>query len=158
MVKLAPESRVELGIQKREGIYFYEPSEHSKELHHYLLWGGEYTCVAPYHVKRAFMEAFLFFWIKEGELHFHYRNQSFTARAGDIVLLDCKYLNDYAAGSEPVRFQWFHFNGGLSQKLLDSLYEHRGALFPSADLAKESATTLFEALKWNYLDQVDRLH
>lgn len=125
----------ESGILQQEGIYFYSPSEFARENLFYLMWGAKYLCDAPYQVRQRTFDAFLFFYISSGELEFTYREQRFTAKQNDIVLLDCKHVHEYSAKA-PVRFTWFHFRGGASQAYCDQLWKQTGAHFPNHPTAE----------------------
>ena len=123
----------EKGIIKKEGRYFYESSDFTKKLHHYIIVGAKYHCDSSYTVKRDYLDSFILFFIKKGSLTFEYRGKQFTANEDEMVLLDCKYENMYYA-NDFVVFDWFHFSGGLSQQLCDQLYSSVGSL-----LTKERA-------------------
>lgn len=122
----------EPGILKKDGIYFYNPSDFAQEYLFYPHWGAEYLCNKPYCVERSeqdVFDTFILFYIVKGNLFFRYREKEFTASGGDIVLLDCKYPNYYRAGSE-VQFRWIHFTGNASQVYCDLLYARRQGHFP----------------------------
>ena len=120
----------EAGILEKDGIFFYSASDFARENLFYPMWGANYLCTAPYAVSHRTFDAFLLFYIADGELSFTCRSQSFVARAQDVVLLDCKYAHEYHA-EQPVRFYWFHFRGAASQAYCDRLWERAGAHFPN---------------------------
>jgi AraC-like DNA-binding protein len=120
--------KVEPGIKSKKGLYFYEPSALTKELYHYVLWGGEYIVDAPYSINRDYMNSFILFFIKKGSMHFHYLGQSFVASKDDIVLLDCKEKNNYYA-TEETNFQFIHFTGKHIQDIYNELYKRQGCVF-----------------------------
>ena len=76
----------ERGIMNKKGIYFHSPSVFAKEHLFCVYWGAEYLCVPPYQVCRSGLHSYLFFCILSGELRFTYREQTFMASTGDIVL------------------------------------------------------------------------
>ncbi|GAE25335.1 hypothetical protein JCM9140_1325 [Halalkalibacter wakoensis JCM 9140] len=53
--------KVEPGLKLKKGLYFYEPSELTKNLYFYVLWGGEYIVESPYSIRRNYMNSFLVF-------------------------------------------------------------------------------------------------
>ncbi|RRJ64646.1 AraC family transcriptional regulator [Paenibacillus oralis] len=118
----------EPGIVWKNGVYFHEASDVAKSMFFYVFWGGEYYCRFPYKVDRDYMNSFILFSIREGSLAFNYRDQQFTASAGDIVLLDCRYRNYYYAVDD-VRFHFFHFSGPQSEMMCEELYKKAGCLF-----------------------------
>lgn len=120
--------RVESGILQKSGIYFHSASAFAQQHLFYGLWGAEYICSVPYRVQRKGLNAFLLFFIHDGELHFEYRGQNFIARTNDIVLIDCKQEHCYYATSR-VHFSWFHFHGAASAAYCNLLWQNSGALF-----------------------------
>ena len=118
----------EQGIVKKRGIYFYSPSDFARDHLFCVLWGGEYTCVPPYQIRRKGLELFLAFRILSGKLYFEYEGKTFTAEEGDIVLLDCRKAHYYHVKTD-VSFQFFHFTGNCSQEYMKLLYRKSGARF-----------------------------
>lgn len=119
---------IEPGIKSKTGLYFYEPSTLTKEIYHYVLWGGEYIVDVPYSITRDYMSSFIIFFIKKGSMHFRYLDQSFVASKDDIVLLDCKEKNNYYV-TEETSFQFFHFTGRSTQEFYNELYKRKGCIF-----------------------------
>lgn len=136
------------GIVCKEGIYFHSPSDFSKKHLYYIHFGGIYTCNNSYEIDRNYYHAFLLFRILKGELHFEYRNHSFTAKMGDIVFLDCKEYHHYWADSL-VTFQWFHFDGCSSQAYFDLLHQQFGSCFSEKTELYFTFNYIFDLLKSN---------
>ena len=132
-------------IVRKKGPYFQTPSQFAKSHMFCILWASEYICVPPYRVLRHYLNFFILFHILEGELLFEYRGQNFTARSGDIVLLDCHVRNHYWT-EKRVKFQYFHFSGNISQEFCDMLYEQHGALFSGASDASLLCNYLMKEL------------
>ena len=80
---------------EKEGIYCHTASAFAQQHLFYGLWGARYLCSAPYSVRRKHLNAFLMFYIHSGEMQFTYRDQTFTASADDIVLIDCNFPHHY---------------------------------------------------------------
>lgn len=136
----------EKGIISRDGIHFHFPSLFARENLFCILWGAEDVCDAPYRVYREYLNAFMLTRIIEGKLHYKYRDRTFIAQAGAIVLLDCKYLNQYWA-EERMRLQFIHFTGGITQAYCDMLYEQTGACFANCPQAGLLFNDLLKELK-----------
>ena len=141
----------EKGIVHKKGPYFQTPSQFAKNHLFCILWASEYICIPPYRVLRHYLNFYILFHILEGELHFEYRGQNFTARSGDIVLLDCHVRNHYWA-EKRVKFQYFHFNGNISEELCEMLYEQNGALYPGASDAAMSFHYILKELRTGHAD------
>ncbi len=132
----------ELGIIEKKGIWFYEPSDFALENLFYPMWGGEYVCTAPYRVEREYMDAYMLFSILEGEMYYTYENETFTAKAGQFVFLDCHRPNTYWA-EEPIRKQWIHFNGNAAAAYHDLIYSEFG---PCLSGRRKAASNLYQIL------------
>ena len=134
--------RFEPGIIEKEGIYFHTASAFAQQHLFYSLWGARYLCSAPYSVRRKHLNAFLMFYIHSGEMQFTYRDQTFTASANDIVLIDCNFPHHYYTKRE-AQFSWFHFHGNAHRRTAIFCGRTNGALFKQAvwlgeGLSKES--------------------
>ena len=138
----------ENGILQQDGIWFHDPSEFAQNHLFYPKWGAEYVCTAPYEVQRTYLDAFILFYIMEGELFFHYHDSTFCAQAGQAVLLDCHSSNHYWA-TKRVRFQWLHFSGNASSAYATALFEHCGACFErhQSRTAAEQLSHILQALR-----------
>ncbi|MDO4616131.1 MAG: AraC family transcriptional regulator [Lachnospiraceae bacterium] len=128
--------RAESGIIEKQGIYFHNASSFAQRYLYYGLWGAEYVCAEPYQVRRSDFNAFLLFYILEGSMQVTYRDRSFAAKVGDVVLLDCHYPHSYAA-VEKIRFRWFHFQGSSSAAYCKELWQSSGAHFPDSSALAE---------------------
>lgn len=144
----------EPGIAWKRGVYFHEASDVAKSMFFYVFWGGEYYCSFPYKVDRDYMNSFILFSIQEGSLSFEYRGQPFTASAGDIVLLDCRYRNYYYA-VEDVRFHFFHFSGPQSEAMCEELYKKAGCLFSGLDGVHAAIPAVIDRLAAGHPDDFD---
>ena len=116
----------EPGVLERDGIYFWSAGAYAKENLFYPLWGAVYRLDVPYRVKRSYLDAFMLQYIVEGELHFELRNEHFTAKEKEIVLLNCMEPNHYWSEG-PARVKWFHFHGNGVLPLLDYIYAQNGS-------------------------------
>jgi AraC-like DNA-binding protein len=119
---------MELGILKKDGIYFPTISDFAKANLYYPHWGATYVCDKPYEVIRPHHDSCILFYIREGKLHFRYRDQYFCAKKDQIVILSGKFPNHYYA-TEQVHFNWFHFSGGATEEYVELLYNMKGAIF-----------------------------
>lgn len=140
------------GVVYKEGIYFQSPSDFAKEHLYYIQFGGMYTCDRTYVINRNYYHAFLLFRILKGKLNFEYRGDSFTAKDGDVVLLDCKEYHHYWA-DDLVTFQWFHFDGCSSQAYFDMLYTTFGSCFSSKTELYFPFNCIYEELKSTVPDE-----
>jgi len=121
----------EAGIISRKGIYFTEPSEFAKKYLYYVHWGAMDNYDVPYRIDQIFLDAFVLFYIVEGELEFEYRGEIFTAKKNEFVLLDRKFPKVYYS-KKPSFVKWFHFSGSATQNFFNYLYDNKGCHFNDA--------------------------
>ncbi len=141
----------ELGILEKKGIWFYEPSDFAREHLFYPMWGGEYVCAAPYRVERQYMDAFMLFSIVEGEMYYIYEGETFTAKAGQFVFLDCHRPNCYWAKA-PIRKKWIHFNGNQAAAYHELIYSEFGACLSGRNKAAASLDQILSGLERGMTD------
>ena len=139
--------RSEPGIIEKEGIYFHTASAFAQQHLFYGLWGARYLCSAPYSVRRKHLNAFLMFYIHSGEMQFTYRDQTFTASADDIVLIDCNFPHHYYKERGAVQLVSFS-RQCLTGVLRSSVEEQRCAV--------QQAVWLGEGLSKDHADAATR--
>lgn len=98
----------EQGILSKRGVPFHSSVPFARENLFCALWGDE-------------------FYILNGS--FEYQNQTFEAKSGDVVFLDCKIPQHYWA-LEQVRFQYLYFGGNATQAYWDMLSDSNGVYSP----------------------------
>jgi AraC family transcriptional regulator len=145
----------EKGILHKDGIYIHTPTGFAVNNLFYIRLAAMYTCDAPYRVERKKLNAFLLFYILEGELHFEYRGEKFTAPHGSVVLIDAKDPHVYYARSQ-VRFYWFHFNGNAAQAYFDRLHETKKPSAIDAPNLEEEFARIHNSMKEDIADD-DRI-
>lgn len=141
----------EPGITEKKGIWFYEPSDFAKQNLLYPMWGGEYVCTYPYRVERDYLDAFMLFSILEGELHYIYEGQKFTAHEGQVVFLDCHRPNCYWA-EKPLRKRWLHFNGANAAAYHDLIYSQYGPCLSNRTVASSAIYDILTDLELGITD------
>ena len=142
----------ESDILEKEGIYVHTPSPFAREHLFYVTLDALYTCGPQYEVKRTGLEACLLFYIRRGELFFEYEGKTFTARDGDVVLLDCRRPHRYRALTK-TKFYWFHFDGNSSRAYFDHFLEGRGIHFEEYHKMEEHFVLLHDLMKSDFPDE-----
>lgn len=140
--------KVEPGLKNKKRLHFYESSDIAKKIYYYALWGGDYTVDVPYSIERDYMNSFILFWIQSGTIHFHYMDQSFSASANEIVLLDCKEKHHYYVKGE-TNFQFLHFSGKQAQEFYNELYNKNGCVF-TLPCQKNNIPTILSLIESNH--------
>lgn len=140
--------KVEPGLKNKKRLHFYESSDIAKKIYYYALWGGDYTVDVPYSIERNYMNSFILFWIQSGTIHFHYMDQSFSASANEIVLLDCKEKHHYYVKGE-TNFQFLHFSGKQAQEFYHELYNKNGCVY-TLPCQKNNIPTILSLIESNH--------
>ena len=136
----------EQDIQEAEGIFVHTPSAFALENLFYIRLEALYTCGPRYEVKRAGLNSFLMFYIKEGELLFEYEGRTFVARNKDIVVLDCMKPQRYQALTR-TSFYWFHFDGSASRAYFEHFRENRGIHFQNTRKMEEQFVLIHDLMR-----------
>lgn len=144
--------RGESDIQEKDGIFVHTPSPFARENLFCVQLEAFYTCGAGYRVRRAGLDSYLLFFIKEGELLFEYEGRSFRAPAGDVVFLDCRLPHCYHTVSR-TRFYWFHFDGNATEEYFTHFMEGRGIHFEGQQRAEESFVRIHDMMRSGFPDE-----
>lgn len=119
---------LEDGILEPSQIYFLMPSEFAMQTLYCLQHIGVFFCDSRYVVTHPYWESILLLFIDSGELEVAFGNQLFEARAGDVVMIDCRMQHSYHAW-DGLKFHYFHFTGIGSDGYIKRLYDlNNGAI------------------------------
>ena len=110
-----------------EGSYtcFFDASENFREYYYYIVRCGYFQCNADYCVKDRGTRSPIFFYIIDGELQIDYEGAHSTAKANDIVLINCYKPQKYYCTSS-CEFMYFHYDGNLARILTNELIQQNG--------------------------------
>lgn len=117
-----------------DSLRFYYEGDDFAEAHLFSTpHAGIYHCNSQYEVERtAPLDACQLILVESGELAVEYWNQKETARAGMLVLLDCRFPHRYYAASQDLRIRWFHFVGNSSEAYGEMLLNTNGFVIRTA--------------------------
>lgn len=101
----------------REGILYYPVSV------------GYFDCKPSYGVQRNVFSSYLLLVMLTGSLSYQTRLSRGTARAGQVLLLDCNAPHAYAAQGK-CSFTFLHFAGAQSQAIYEEIVSSVGNLIP----------------------------
>jgi AraC-like DNA-binding protein len=101
-------------------FYPYSPSPQARRLFLYPIICGVYQYEPGYELHRESFDSFLFMYISQGSLSIRTNGNTFTAKSGQIVLIDCYQPHSYVA-AEPCHVQWIHFDGHDAKAYFDYL-------------------------------------
>lgn len=142
----------EKDVLEKEGIFVHTASPFARKNLYCVPLEAFYTCGPRYDVKRSGLDAYLLFYIKEGELFFEYEARSFIAGAGDVVLLDCIRPHHYKALSR-TRFYWIHFDGSASKEYYEHFMEGPGIHFQALRGMEEQFVLVHNMMRGGFPDE-----
>lgn len=113
-----------------EHYYVPQPSGHEGLLY-YPVSVGYFDCKPSYGLQRNVFSSYLLLVMLTGSLSYQTRLSRGTARAGQVLLLDCNAPHSYAAQGK-CSFTFLHFAGAQSQALYEEIVRSVGNLIPTA--------------------------
>lgn len=112
--------------------HYYVPQPIGREsLLYYPVSVGYFDCKPSYGLQRNVFSSYLLLVMLTGSLSYQTRLSRGTARAGQVLLLDCNAPHAYAAQGK-CSFTFLHFAGAQSQVLYDEIVRNVGNLIPMA--------------------------
>lgn len=119
----------EKGVLPGSEYFFFTPSEELRQHFYCVLNCGRFYCRDGYSIRREGNTVPLFLYIMEGTFHLEYEGGCYTARAGDIVLINGQKPHFYYSGNH-CDFIYIHYSGHDSVLLTDYLIsQNQGPLF-----------------------------
>lgn len=131
---------IDAGVKESSFMDFTIPTEFAKRTLYYMPQYGHFLCDSLYRIERETLEWFLLIYIRSGTLYLESENVHYTAPAGSVVFLDCRYPHCYFC-KDTVDFLWFHFLGNNAETYAELLGQPRCAVFP-----KKRMETLFKQI------------
>lgn len=125
---------VDSGVLAPSKMDFTLPSAFARQALYYVPQFGHFYCNPEYHISRESLDLFLLVYVCTGTLYVRTEGRSYSAAAGQAVLLDCRTPHEYYCQSE-TEFLWFHFNGAGSIPYARLLYDQFGVVFSGEHLA-----------------------
>lgn len=105
----------DIGILEDSIRYYHESDDFTADYLYHIPHAGIYHCDKQYEVTRNHLDVCQIIFVDDGELCVEYQGKIQTAKAGTIVLLDCRMPHRYYANSESLRMRWFHYTGNNSE-------------------------------------------
>lgn len=129
--------------------HYYAPQPDGREnLLYYPISVGYFDCKPTYVLQRNIFSSYLLLVMLTGSLSYQTRISRGTARAGQVLLLDCNAPHSYAAQGK-CSFTFLHFAGAQSQALYEEIVRSVGNLIPvsSPNDLHESIGELLSAMR-----------
>lgn len=126
----------ETGVLSGSEIYFNTVGATTQRLLYYVNFCGHYYCEYGYKIRRSHVDNLLLMLVDEGEMRLEYRDRHYTAKPGDIVLMDCTFPQYYDT-ADYVAFYWLHIAGLNSFELCEYLtHANDGIVFRTSNNEK----------------------
>ena len=129
--------------------HYYIPQPIGREsLLYYPISVGYFDCKPSYGLQRNAFSSYLLLVMLTGSLSYQTRFSRGTARAGQVLLLDCNAPHSYAAQGK-CSFTFVHFSGAQSQLLYEEIVQSVGNLIPlsSPNELHESIGEILSAMR-----------
>ena len=98
----------------------HQDSRFNEAIHPAVMLCGHYHCVYGYGIDRAWYSYALIAYIRRGEMHLDYRGRQYTAREGNILIINCRQYHHFWAGGD-MEFIWAHFLGDVAIEMVDEI-------------------------------------
>lgn len=131
---------VDAGVKENSFMDFTIPTEFAKRTLYYMPQYGHFLCDSLYRIERETLDWFLLIYIRSGALYLESEGSHYTAPAGSVVFLDCRYPHCYFC-KDAVDFLWLHFCGNNTETYAELLGQPRCSVFP-----KKRMETLFKQI------------
>ncbi len=112
--------------------YVYAPSELAVRLYLYPTSVGFFYYDADYWIRRNRFDSFLIMYIARGVCRITLPDRSFSAKAGQFVLLDCYERHSYGSPGAWDAL-WMHFDGKLARDYYHEIVSVHGNVFIPED-------------------------
>lgn len=132
--------------------HYYIPQPVGREnLLYYPISVGYFDCKPSYGLQRNVFSSYLLLVMLTGSLSYQTRFSRGTARAGQVLLLDCNAPHSYAAQGK-CSFTFVHFSGAQSQSLYEEIVHNVGNLIPlsSPNELHESIGEILSAMRHDH--------
>ncbi len=118
---------------EESSVHYYVPQPVGREkLLYYPVSVGYFDCKPSYGLQRNVFSSYLLLVMLTGSLSYQTRRSRGTARAGQVLLLDCNAPHSYAAQGK-CSFTFVHFAGAQSQELYEEIERSVGNLISMSD-------------------------
>ena len=132
----------EKGLLEPSRVFFYPDSRNTDGFLYRPICAGEFFCGPEYEVRREKYPSFLLLYVTEGEIF----SKEGTAKAGEILLIDCYKPHRYGTGSS-AHTLWLHFDGETARCAFETLEREKGRRFLCPAPAGEAMRSVLEKIR-----------
>ncbi|UVI27970.1 AraC family transcriptional regulator [Paenibacillus spongiae] len=99
----------------------------AKSIFYYVHSVGHYHVKPTFCVEQANIDSFLLAYTESGVGYLDYAGHSYTLRAGDVFLIDCRQPHTYRTNETNLwKLMWVHFEGGSTSGYYKQINKHTG--------------------------------
>ena len=131
----------ELKVSPLSEYFVYTPSALALKLYLYPLFIGNFIYEPDYLIKRNNYDSFLIMYITKGKINIMSCGNTFSAKAGDFVLLDCYQPHQYGS-KDPWETLWLHFDGPLARDYYQEIISHYNSICLTPDNPEQIRHTM----------------
>lgn len=115
----------EMNVDPASDYFLFTASDVVKQMFFYPICTGEFVYRPHYQLTRERYDSFLLMCVQEGECSITIQHKTYTAKSGDVVLIDCYKPHSYTttAGWKAL---WLHFDGPLARIQCEHLLQSFG--------------------------------
>lgn len=119
---------IERGVVGESYIEFTISSDFARSALYCCPQVGHFYCDSNYNIERDYYDWFLMCYVCDGTMKVQTKGQTYTANAGEVVLLDCHVPHRYYC-PDHMEFIWFHFFGNSSEAYTTYLTSRNSIVF-----------------------------
>ncbi len=119
----------ERGVDQGSEMFQATPSKLAKSLLFYPYRCGHFICNRDYRVQRKNYNNYLIIYVEKGRMEIENVGKTYTARQGDIALINCHFPHAYSALDQATVFSFLHFDGSNSDQFYEQILARHQAVF-----------------------------
>lgn len=135
----------ERGICPGSDMHFCTPSERARRLLFYPESCGHYYTDRDYHIQREDFGNCLLFYVCSGQLTVRSQNTTLTARAGQVIFLNCHLPHEYYS-PDSAEFLWLHLDGSNTQQIWENVCREQGSFVFDTPRAEDIKNKIYEII------------
>ena len=115
------------GVLPQSNCFSFTPNDTARQMLCYPTWCGHYYCTNEYRIDRSGYPSVLLMFMQHGTMRFHFRSKDYTARVGDLVLIDGMEYHWYQT-EDGAEFVYINFSGLGAHEIARYLLDQYGPL------------------------------
>lgn len=125
----------ELGVLEHSYYYIHTASITAEKAFFYPICAGYFRYAPFYCLNRNSYNSFLIMYIKKGQCCICTENKTYTAKEGQIAVLDCYKPHSYSSNTG-WEAQWLHLDGVMARTYFELLADYNSLIFILKDTYK----------------------